>query len=307
MINPGFCAGCAPNLPDLECQGCFKRLGIIKVHWECWSECNLACPFCYRTRGIPLDTEEAKKLIEAVSKSGATIITFAGGDPSIRPDIIQLISYAHTLGVQVEVQTNSHHLKSDFIEALEKVELVGMSLDGPDANTHDSFRNKPGNFNRVMTLLRTLSAKEVPLIVRTIVAKPNNIMIPRMANLLEEFSNIIKWSLMEFSPVGEGFFNCERYKLDRDVFDKITDEVKKAYKGSGQVDVYRTESKLGTYVIITPHGYMYGTTQPAVNGVYPTIGSILRQHLVVLAEKHTFSKENHILRYSKDLLHTQQN
>src|SRR5919199_122548 len=100
-----FCAACTPQSASPQCRNSFKRLGVIKVHWECWSACSLACSFCYRTRGNPLDTEGAKKLLQAISTSGALRIVFAGGDPSLRPDIAQLIHYAHSLNLQVEVHT----------------------------------------------------------------------------------------------------------------------------------------------------------------------------------------------------------
>lgn len=37
-----------------ECRDAFKRIGLSKLHWECWSDCNLHCKFCYRTVDTPL-------------------------------------------------------------------------------------------------------------------------------------------------------------------------------------------------------------------------------------------------------------
>jgi MoaA/NifB/PqqE/SkfB family radical SAM enzyme len=297
MLSPQFCAGCAPGPVSLECQDSFTRLGIAKVHWECWSDCNMACSFCYRTRGTPLDTDQAKKLLDAVRTGGAKTITFAGGDPSIRTDIGSLIKYAKMHALRVEIQTNSHHLNAGFVAALNDADLVGVSLDGPNSEIHDGLRDKPGNFNRVLRLLQILKESNTPIIVRTIVSRSNYMVIPEIADVLERFPNIIKWSVMEFSPVGEGFSHRERYELDRDIFDEVIKKVEQRFNGPGKLDVYKREFKVGTYALITPGGYLYGTTQATVNGLYPVVGSILKDHLVTLSRRLPFSARNHLYRY----------
>jgi hypothetical protein len=128
-------------------------------------------------------------------------------------------------------------------------------------------------------------------------AKSNFEAIPRIAPLLEGMPTVVRWSLLEFSAVGEGFLNRERYELERSVFDRVADDIRRAFAGPAQIDIYRAEAKIGTYVLITPNGYVYGTAESTVNGVFPTIGSICQEHLSVLAEKLQFSSENHIQRY----------
>lgn len=298
MASTSFCAGCAPRVADLACQGSFARLGILKVHWECWSACNLPCAFCYRTQGAPLGTEPSMQLLEAVSTSGASTIVFAGGDPSIRPDIVSLITHARLLGLRVEVQTNAHYVTQDFLTALGTVNLVGLSLDGPDAKTHDRFRGKPGNFVRVVRLLRLLTESNVPVVVRSIVAKSNFKAVPRIARLLEGMPTVVRWSLLEFSALGEGFVQREKYALGRAVFDNVTEEIRRVFAGPAHLDIYRAEAKIGTYALITPSGALYGTTESTVEGIFPTLGSICQEHLRVLAERLPFSRENHSRRYT---------
>jgi hypothetical protein len=48
---PLFCGGCQEAPIIEECNNSLGRRGLKKAHWECWSECNLDCPFCFRTRG----------------------------------------------------------------------------------------------------------------------------------------------------------------------------------------------------------------------------------------------------------------
>lgn len=301
MTSNSYCAGCIANGFLDACAGSFARIGIIKVHWECWSECNLPCSFCYRTKGTALSTDEAQKLIAAVKASGADTIVFAGGDPSIRPDICILFEYAKTQNLRVEIQTNAHHTPRQFLETLKNTDLVGLSLDGPDSFTHDQFRDKPGNFERVLKLAGFLENNGVRTIVRTVVSKRNYQNVVKIGELLERRQNIVRWSLLEFSAVGEGYINRQNYSVDRESFQKVAADVKSHFRGPAQVDVYGADAKVGTYALITPSGLVYGTGNPPLDGVFPVCGSILHEHLSAIAEKLPFSKENHFLRYGSTI------
>jgi len=293
----GFCGGCSPSEPSAACFDSFRRIGLLKVHWECWTECNLACSFCYRTRGTPLNTKEAKLLLSAVRTGGSQAIVFAGGDPSIRPDIAELIECAHSNNLGVEVQTNAHHLSSKFLQALRTAQLVGLSLDGPDAASHDAFRDKPGNFARVIALMKQLNEWNIPVILRSVVAKPNFRRIPEIGRLLADFGNVKRWSLLEFSAVGAGYEHKNDYAIDEQTFGAVADEAHNAPHGTTPIDLYAGPKKVGTYALITPTGNVYGTGGSLENGVHPTVGSIVCDHLRDIAKKLPFSKKNHEARY----------
>jgi MoaA/NifB/PqqE/SkfB family radical SAM enzyme len=292
-----FCGGCFPSEPSAACLDSFRRIGLLKVHWECWTECNLACSFCYRTRGIPLNTKEAKLLLSAVRTGGSKAIVFAGGDPSIRPDITELIECAHSNDLGVEVQTNAHHLSPKFLDALRTVQLVGLSLDGPDSLTHDTFRSKPGNFDRVISLMRRLNEWNIPIIVRSVVAEPNFRRVPEIGRLLEGLTNVRRWSLLEFSPIGDGYLHQDTYTISRETFERVIRKAGDSPHGVAPIDVYGAEKKAGTYALITPSGLVYGTGGVVRDGVHSTVGSILQEHLVDLASKLPFSRQRHESRY----------
>ena len=244
------CGGCHPNEPRPECVGAFARRRILKVHWECWSDCNLHCRFCFRMRGPPLDTTAGKYLVRAVKSSGARGIAFVGGDPSLRPDIAELINDARNLGLWIEVQTNGHQQPEPFLSALLSVNSVGVSLDGPDPETHDRFRDQPGNFDRVTSLLRFLQRHGIPVVVRSIVALHNHKNLVGLAAVLSRFGNVVRWVLMEFVPVGEGYANREEYLLDRNSFSGIVSQARALADARLTVDTYYRENHSGTYGLL---------------------------------------------------------
>jgi MoaA/NifB/PqqE/SkfB family radical SAM enzyme len=297
VLSTAFCGGCGPAVRQ-ECQGSLKRLGCFKVHWECWSECNLACQFCYRTRGVPLQTSEAELLLAAVAVAGARTIVFAGGDPSLRRDIGHLLDWARQLHLTTEVQTNAQHAPAVFRQALMTADQAGLSLDGPTPEVHDRFRSKRGNFARVFKLLDFLDRAGIPVIVRTVVGRPNFRQVADLGELLLPYGNVTFWHLLEFSAVGAGYQNRWLYELERPLFDDVVEQVVVRYGGKLKVHVLREEDKSGAYVLVTPDGAAYGTSDQTVAGVYPRVGSMLRDHLSDLAAGIRFRRELHEPRYT---------
>ncbi len=289
--RPLYCGGCGEQPVSKACHGSLRRRGLRKAHWECWSECNLSCPFCFRTDGRALDTESGIRILRALSTGDIRAVVFAGGDPSLWRDLPDLVGEALALGLAVQVQTNAQHVSKGFLDALGRCEYVGLSLDGPDPATHDAFRRKPGNFRRVMSLLGTLDRLGIPVSVRTVVAGPNHRRVPEMAQLVASYSNLICWKLLEFSPVGNGFSSRDRHALAPDIFERTVLAVRERFDGlAAPLEVLRNADKVGIYMMISPHGMVYGTTRAALmeTGHHQYVGSVLSEHLQHLADKIPF-------------------
>jgi MoaA/NifB/PqqE/SkfB family radical SAM enzyme len=292
----GYCGGCQTSAVRPECAGSLRRIGAHKVHWECWADCNLRCAFCYRTQGIPLATDDGRRLLRAAATAGAATIVFAGGDPSLRPDLAELVEHARTLGLLVEVHTNGHHVTAGVRRALAQADLVGLSLDASIGRAHDDFRGTRGNHQRVVALLHFLEESGVPVVVRTIVSRPNHLAITGIGELLRPFTNVLMWCLLEFSPVGLGYRNREQFELDRPRFDETVATLQAEFPEL-EIHPRLLEDKEGGYVLITPDGNVYGTAAPTVDGVYPPVGSILSDHLSDLALSVGFRRAEHETRY----------
>lgn len=296
------CAVCDNERVNPSCQGAFQQRGIAKVHWECWSQCNLGCGFCYRTLGEPLNTNDAKTLIDAIASSGATGIVFAGGDPTLRRDLAELIKYAVNAGLLVEVQTNAHFMPSATVDVLTgpDVSLIGLSLDGASANTHDHLREARGNFDRVLSFLGACHEAGKPVILRTVVNKQNLAEVAAIGRLISPYHNVVRWSLLEFTAIGEGYENQARYSTTAEEYRRAMEDAANSYEGPAKMDPYRGDLKVGTYALVTPSGDLYGTAN-ASDGRYPIVGNMLTDHLVQLAGALPFVTSHHRDRYGEGL------
>jgi molybdenum cofactor biosynthesis enzyme MoaA len=307
---PPYCGGCGEGTVNNTCQGSLLRQGIRKAHWECWSECNLACPFCFRTSSRPLDTRQAVLMLRALATGAARAIVFAGGDPSLRRDLAELVTESVALGLAVQVQTNGQHVSRSFLSALRGCEYVGLSIDGPDAATHDGFRNKSGNFKQVVKLLGQLEALGIPVSVRTVVAHANHQTVPEMSQLIVSYSNVICWKLLEFTAVGNGFVNQDNYALSSDEFERTVLTARQRLGASAAVlEVLRNTEKVGIYMMISAEGVVYGITKTALmrTGQHHYVGSMLSEHLVHLSERLPFSAQRRADRRVPVSLHLERN
>jgi MoaA/NifB/PqqE/SkfB family radical SAM enzyme len=296
-----FCGGCATLGRDASCEGAFARGGITTVHWECWSDCNLSCAFCYRSRTKPLDSAGGVSLARAVAAGGARRLVFAGGDPSLRLDLPQLATAARELDLRVEIQTNAHVLSGALLAALPHADAVGLSIDGATPEVHDAFRGKPGNFARVTRLLGVLVDMGVPVNVRTVVTRENHRSVAGIAGLLQPLPNVRRWSLMEFTPLGDGLVNQDHYTLDRRLFDAAAAAAAAGLRGGPVVDIYRNTDKVGTYALVSSDGTLYGVSGGEAGPEHRVAGSLLHDHLSALANRLPFSESNHLRRYRLDV------
>src|SRR5690348_885813 len=139
----------------------FERAPMLVI-WEVTQACDLACVHC-RASAQPerhpseLSTEQGFRLLEEIRSFGEPLMVFTGGDPLKRPDLYDLIRCSVDLGLRTNVTPSATPLlTAGAIENFKQagVSRMAISLDGPDAVTHDEFRGIPGTFDRALFALR---------------------------------------------------------------------------------------------------------------------------------------------------------
>jgi AdoMet-dependent heme synthase len=184
------------------------------VIWEATQACDLACVHCRASAQSErhpkeLTTEQGYRLLDEIRSFGEPLMVFTGGDPLKRPDLYELIRYAVKIGLRTNVTPSATPLLTN--EAIEKFKEAGVSrmaisLDGPDAESHDHFRGVPGTFDRAMAALRHARDIGLDTQLQTTVTKRN---LPRLA----EFAAIAKevrtkmWSLFFLIVTGRALEN----------------------------------------------------------------------------------------------------
>ncbi len=106
--------------------------------------CNQKCVFCYaagqcKSNLKELSTEEWKKAIDRLYKARVPMLTFTGGEPTMREDIIELIDYSKWFVTRLN--TNGINLTEDFCVKLKLAGLdsVQITLYSADEAIHNSL------------------------------------------------------------------------------------------------------------------------------------------------------------------------
>ncbi|MFC1709283.1 radical SAM protein [Candidatus Omnitrophota bacterium] len=149
-------------------QDIAKKNSITKrVDLNLGYSCNADCPFCYyktskksRLKDKDLTTDQAKKLIRYIKRRGKEIIDFTGGEPTIRDDIFELVSYAKNLGFR-ELSIISNGLKLTDRDFLRRLMDSGIndflfSLHGHNQEAHDKLTGVKGSFEKIKQAIRNV-------------------------------------------------------------------------------------------------------------------------------------------------------
>lgn len=131
-------------------------------------KCQCRCPHCYaydnnRPEFRELTTKEMFSLLDQLKGIGTLQVIFTGGEPLLRPDIFELIAYAHNIGLLTRINTNACCLDSDCASKLKKAGLnqCGISIDFVEAELHDRFRSLPGLHATALQALGNLREKGI--------------------------------------------------------------------------------------------------------------------------------------------------
>lgn len=150
------------------------------VFWELTAGCNLTCRHC-RAEAAPerlageLDTDQCKKFIDELAELGRPILIMTGGEPLFRQDLFELAEYAHGKGFPLALATNGTLIDETMAKKIVAAGFrrVAISLDGSNAETHDSFRGIPGCFDDAIKGIKNLKALGMSTQINTTIARHN--------------------------------------------------------------------------------------------------------------------------------------
>lgn len=157
------------------------KIFCLRLGYACNNNCQM-CFFSEKLNSIDMTTEEAKKAMMDARKEKASNLQMTGGEPTIREDFLELLSYAVGLGFDgISLQTNGRFFYyKKFVQKISnilgdtlKLNIV-VPLYGKDEKVHDAITRVPGSFKQTYEGIKNLVKHEnLRPLLKTIIMKTN--------------------------------------------------------------------------------------------------------------------------------------
>lgn len=138
----------------------------LQVTARCQADCFHCSAARHKYKFRPeLTTAQWKSILRQTEDLGVVNIVFTGGEPLLRPDIFELISWVRKDESNAMMFTNGILLNFDNVKKLVDAGLfsLNVSIDSPDPKAHDELRKVNRCFERAIDGLQR--AREAGLIV----------------------------------------------------------------------------------------------------------------------------------------------
>jgi radical SAM protein with 4Fe4S-binding SPASM domain len=141
--------------------------------------CQNDCVHCYA--GGPHETPELtttqwKSVIDKLSEIGVFIVTFTGGEPTLREDLPELLLYAQNKGMVTGLISNGRKLKDKtFVDVLEKsgLDFVQVTLESHKPQVHDKMTAEKGSWKETVAGIQNAVQSQIYVSTNTTLSKHN--------------------------------------------------------------------------------------------------------------------------------------
>jgi len=220
--DPGLFS-CNPAISSRPFEGAFSQLPVLS-ELAITYRCNLKCAFCYagcNTSTNPINSDKElptnglKTLIQKIAlEAKVPSISFTGGEPVLRKDLPELISYAKSLDMRVNLISNGTLVNKE--KAIELVaaglDSAQISLEGCDEEMHDTLVGMHGAFEKSVQAVHHFKSQGIHVHSNTTLNGANLHQASMFPSFVKNMLGLKKFSMNMMIPSGSVLKN-ESLKL----------------------------------------------------------------------------------------------
>ncbi len=187
-----------------------ERFVPLVMSWNVTRECNMKCSHCYinatdKKLENELTTQEAKNLMDQIYQVSAPLLILSGGEPLLRRDIFELISYGSKKGLKMGLGSNGSLIDATVAKKLKDagIATVSISLDSNIPAQHDEFRGVAGAWEKAVEACKALRKNNVLVQVNATLTQQNYNQIDDIMSLAESIG-VENFHLFFLVPTGRG-------------------------------------------------------------------------------------------------------
>jgi len=178
------------NVSPFENESVVNPRGLIRIN----GHCNMSCSFCFVDRTAPdFDTGQLRGEIQQMADNGTRHLVLSGGEPTLHPQLAELIRFAKSTGAFDVIEMQSNGVKCaelDYARELVEAGLdkVTFSLHSVDAEHSDSITRLPNAFAKTVQSIHNFRELGILTQIAHVITKANYQELPTtMRYLREEF------------------------------------------------------------------------------------------------------------------------
>ena len=161
--------------------------------------CNLSCQHCSATImkrvDVPrLTVEEYKRFARSLQRDGCLLFHFTGGEPLLREDLEDIIRAFRPSRCGISVQSNGQLVTRERLLSLKGVgvDIFCVSIDSGIPEEHDSFRRKPGAFEKAIRAVKTAKELGFRTAISTVITH-NNLRSDGLLKIIRMTADLDSW------------------------------------------------------------------------------------------------------------------
>jgi MoaA/NifB/PqqE/SkfB family radical SAM enzyme len=164
--------------------------GLIRIN----GHCNMSCAFCFVDRTAPdFAVDQLEREIEEMARGGTRHLVLSGGEPTLHPQLPELIRHARSLGVFDVIEMQSNGVKCADLEYARQLVDAGLgkvtfSLHSVDPEHSDKITRLPRAFGKTIQAIHNFRRLGVLTQIAHVLTKSNYAELPdTMRYLRREF------------------------------------------------------------------------------------------------------------------------
>lgn len=230
------------------------------INYHLLKACSSRCRFCFATfRDVPgqLDAHQAHDLISRLRAAGGAKLTFAGGEPTLHPQIGDLIQHAKDEGFTTCVVTNGARLDALLDVHACAIDWIGFSVDSASESTQAKLGRGAGDH---VARTAALACRCRDLGVRI---KLNSVVTA--LNWWEDMADLVRrigperWKVLQVLPIeGQNDGKVEDLVISGAQFRAFVDRHRKLRDEGIAVVAENNDAMKGSYIMIDPAGRFFG-------------------------------------------------
>lgn len=182
----------------------------VAGNFELTPRCNFNCKMCYvhlteaeqRRRGRELTAEQWLAIGESACREGLIFLLLTGGEPTLRPDFMEILSGLKAMGLLISVNSNGYLLGGELLKRIirDPPHRFNITLYGTSNETYEALCGIPA-FDTVLRNIRALRESGIDVKLNLTLAPENLGDRERIAAAARELGAHLQTSTYLFPPV----------------------------------------------------------------------------------------------------------